>query len=144
MLLGSALLCLGLLTYIRLDATSDYLSGILPGMLIAPVGALFGSIAALIVATTGVPHVEQGLAAGMLASSQQLGAAVGISTVVSIMGASEAVSTAASSASLSTLPYGFMAAAMFPAAALLAGALIIRPAELPVAIEEPIAAPIPQ
>jgi Na+/melibiose symporter-like transporter len=130
-LLGSALLAAGLLTYTALGPASDYSTGILPGMLLAPVGTLFGFISAMIVATTGVPHRDQGIAAGMLTSSQQIGAAVGVSTIIYIIGArgeAAGTATAEAAANLTTLPYGFAAAALFAALAFLAAMLVIRPA----------------
>lgn len=140
---GGALLCCGLLNYLRLSADTTYLAGILPGMLIAPVGVLLGSISCTIVATTGVPREEQGLAAGMLATCQQLGQAIGLATVVSVIGLSSEGSPADQfdvDNFMRMVPYGFLTAAIFAAAASLVGSLVIRRASADVPDEELLAA----
>jgi Na+/melibiose symporter-like transporter len=142
-LIGSALLAAGLLTYTALNPSSDYSTGILPGMLVAPIGTLFGFISAMIVATTGVPHRDQGIAAGMLTSSQQIGAAVGVSTIIYIIGArgeSAASATAEAASGVTSLPFGFAAAAAFAVLAFLAAAFVIRPSVTAAEVEDAVAA----
>jgi MFS family permease len=75
----------------RISAGGSYLVNVLPALLLTATGMGFGLPAASIGATGGVRHDEQGIAAGLLATSQQIGSAIGLSA----LGAVAAARTAA-------------------------------------------------
>ncbi len=62
----------------------------MPGLVITPVGVLFGFIACTILATSGVADHEQGLASGLLSTSQQIGQALGLAVVLNVVAWAEA------------------------------------------------------
>ncbi|MBC6461339.1 MFS transporter, partial [Actinomadura sp. HBU206391] len=92
MLVGTAALsALGLLLLAVSVATGDgtaaggaYWTRVLPGVVVFGVGAGLGFAPAMIVATTGVRDDEQGLASGLLNTSFQLGAPLGLAALSAV------------------------------------------------------------
>jgi hypothetical protein len=117
---GGALLAAGLLFYTGLDAHRSYMLGVLPGMLIAPMGVLFGFISSMIVATNGMPNHEQGLASGLLTTFQQIGMAFGLAVVVGVTAGAPEVSGSA-------YHTGFSVAAGFALTASAVALLVVKP-----------------
>ncbi len=66
---------IGYLLFLRLDTTPSYLAVILPAVLLIGIGWI-GFPAINIQATNGIDDAEQGLAAGVLQTSMQVGAAI--------------------------------------------------------------------
>lgn len=80
--LAASLLGVGLLSFALLaTAGGSYWTSVLPGMLIAGVGFGLSFAPSLIVATTGVPDADQGLASGLVNTSPLLGGAVGLAVL---------------------------------------------------------------
>jgi MFS family permease len=71
-----AALSLGYLLFLRADTSPSYVVDILPSVLLLGAGFAIGFPAIQVQATTGVTDNEQGLAAGLVQSSSQVGAAV--------------------------------------------------------------------
>jgi EmrB/QacA subfamily drug resistance transporter len=84
---GLAIVAAGLLTFARLPEHGSYAADVLPGMLLTAIGAGLAWANIFVVATTGVSHEESGLAAGIVNTSQQLGAALGLAVLSSIAAA---------------------------------------------------------
>lgn len=74
----------GLLALAQVDAGSTYLGGLLPCLIVVAVGFGLAFLPILGVATGGVAGHESGIASGVLTSSQQIGGAIGIATLVTI------------------------------------------------------------
>jgi len=82
---GGSVLLLSLMT-----PGGSYAIELLPALAITPVGILFGFIASMIAATSGMPDDEQGLASGLLSTSQQIGQALGLAVILNVVAAGEA------------------------------------------------------
>jgi len=72
----------GLALLSGISANGSYLVDLLPGMLVAPVGAGATFVAVTITAMTG--EGDAGLASGMLTTAQQVGSALGLAVLVSL------------------------------------------------------------
>jgi MFS family permease len=77
---------IGYALFLRVDAT-PYLLGFLPTMLFVGGGFALGYGATTVQATAGVSDHEQGLAAGLVQSSFQIGGAVVLASVTAVVGA---------------------------------------------------------
>lgn len=71
----------GLLVFSRVPVHGNYLTDILPGILLmaAGMGAVF--VTTTIVTTSGVSHEESGLISGLLNTAQQIGGAIGLAAL---------------------------------------------------------------
>ncbi|GLV55313.1 MFS transporter [Dictyobacter sp. S3.2.2.5] len=74
----------GQLLFLLISATATYQGALLPGMLVVGLGMGFVFPAITIAATTGVRNEEQGLASGLLNTSQQVGSSVVLAIVTSL------------------------------------------------------------
>jgi predicted MFS family arabinose efflux permease len=77
-LIGMGLATLGLLSFLRLTPDSSYVTGLLPGILLASVGMGLVFVPITLIATSGVPADDAGLASGLFNTSQQIGGALGL------------------------------------------------------------------
>ncbi|MEU3693375.1 MFS transporter [Streptomyces narbonensis] len=84
------------LLFLRVGEGSSYWLVILPSMVLIGVGFPFAFTAANVAATSGVDESEQGLAAGILQTGYQVGAAVVLAVVTVRMGGEESPSHAES------------------------------------------------
>jgi EmrB/QacA subfamily drug resistance transporter len=75
---GAALGAVGLLHLARVPVGGGYLRDVLPGLLLIALGSGLSYAPAYIAGTSGVVESEQGMAAGLLSTAQELGAAVGL------------------------------------------------------------------
>ncbi|KAB2349065.1 MFS transporter [Actinomadura rudentiformis] len=110
---------LGLLAMAAGPAAIDGWAALLPGLLISGLGAGLAYAPSMMVATTGVADAEQGLASGLLNTSFQLGAPLGLalmSTVAAVAGGYQAA---------------FLAALVFPALVLVAVQALPRESPAP-------------
>jgi MFS family permease len=136
-----AVMAVGYLLFLRLDTSPSYLTMVLPAVLLIGVGWI-GFPAINIQATSGIDDDEQGLAAGVLQTSMQVGAAVvlAVTTAVISSGAGEAGSA---EAVLDTFRPGLVfAAAVAVAGAVVAGLALVprrgaQPAIEPELVEPP-------
>ena len=77
-LIGLALAFLGLLSFLRLTPDSSYVTGLLPGILLTALGMGLVFVPITLIATSGIPADDAGLASGLFNTSQQIGGAVGL------------------------------------------------------------------
>jgi sugar phosphate permease len=82
---GMLAFALAYLLYLRIDSDFTYATVMLPTMLLLGVGFSLGYPAANIVATNGVADAEQGLAAGLVNTSFQLGGALILAIVTAVI-----------------------------------------------------------
>ena len=76
---GMVLIAAGVLYLTRVSATGNLFTDVLPGLVIVALGSGLSYAPAFIAGTSGVAEDEQGLASGLLNTSQELGAAIGLS-----------------------------------------------------------------
>ncbi len=77
-LIGLAMAAGGMLLFLRLTPESTYLSDILPGILITSIGMGLTFVPVTLIATSGIPVDDAGLASGLFNTSQQIGGALGL------------------------------------------------------------------
>jgi MFS family permease len=82
---GFAFLTAGYALFLRLNESASYITLLLPTMLLLGLGFALGFPAVNVQGTNGVADDEQGLASGLLTSSTQLGAAVGLAVVSAVV-----------------------------------------------------------
>jgi EmrB/QacA subfamily drug resistance transporter len=83
-LLGLTLATAGLLLFLRLTPDGEYLTDLLPGIMLASIGMGLTFVPLTLVATSGVPHGDAGLASGIFNTSQQIGGALGLALLSTI------------------------------------------------------------
>jgi EmrB/QacA subfamily drug resistance transporter len=133
---GLVLSMVGLLFLTHIPVQGNFVRDLLPGTVIVGFGIVTSLVTVTIAATGGVGDSEQGLASGLLNTSQQIGAAVGLAILVAIATARTsaiAASTGNSSITATATIGGFQAAlavaAGFAAIAILVAVLMIREKE---------------
>ena len=77
-LIGAALGALGLLLFLRLTPDSSYVTDLLPGIMLTSVGMGLVFVPITLIATSGVPVDDAGLASGLFNTAQQIGGALGL------------------------------------------------------------------
>ena len=77
-LIGATLGALGLLLFLRLTPDSSYVTDLLPGILLTSVGMGLVFVPITLIATSGVPVDDAGLASGLFNTAQQIGGALGL------------------------------------------------------------------
>ncbi|MDE1811217.1 MAG: MFS transporter, partial [Candidatus Micrarchaeota archaeon] len=113
LLLSTALIVAGSAILTQLSLKLGYI-GMLPGMLIWALGAAIGFPAFNLAAIAGAKHGEEGLASGLINTSQRLGFPLGLAVFVAIATAIDpTISVASTSASaIAGFDYAFLAAAI--------------------------------
>ncbi|HET9186030.1 MAG TPA: MFS transporter [Solirubrobacterales bacterium] len=81
---GMLLIALGLLWFSRVSADGSFLADILGPSLLAAVGLGFAFVPVTIAAVSGIEDREQGLASGLINTSQQVGGALGLALLAAI------------------------------------------------------------
>jgi EmrB/QacA subfamily drug resistance transporter len=76
--IGLVMAALGMLAFLRLDVGGSYWTDLLPGILLCSIGMGLVFVPVTLIATSGVPHEDAGLASGMFNTSQQIGGALGL------------------------------------------------------------------
>ncbi len=84
LVVGSAVTALGIFLLSRVSAEESYLSGLLPAMVVAGVGMGMAFVSMSIGALEGVAEHDAGLASGLINTSQQIGAALGVAILSSV------------------------------------------------------------
>jgi EmrB/QacA subfamily drug resistance transporter len=122
---GMICIAVGLLWFTQIDVHGTFLKDILGPSVIAAVGLGFAFVPVTIAAVSGIEDREQGLASGLINTSQQVGGALGLAILAAI-----ANSVIGSKETPDTLVEGFQAAfavgAGFAIVGLLATLLLIR------------------
>jgi EmrB/QacA subfamily drug resistance transporter len=82
--LGMAFIAIGLIWFAQIDANGSFLTDLLGPSLFAAVGLGFAFVPVTIAAVSGVEDREQGLASGLINTSQQVGGALGLAILAAI------------------------------------------------------------
>jgi MFS family permease len=78
------LIAAGLLWFSQISVDGSFASDILGPSLLAAVGLGFAFVPVTIAAVSGIPDHEQGLASGLINTSQQVGGALGLAVLATI------------------------------------------------------------
>jgi MFS family permease len=81
---GMLIVALGLVWFSRVSVGGGFISDILGPSLLAAVGLGFAFVTSTIAAVSGVEEREQGLASGLINTSQQIGGALGLAVLSTI------------------------------------------------------------
>ena len=81
---GMAAVAIGLLWFSRVSVGGGFLTDILGPSLLAAIGLGFGFVTSTIAAVSGVDGHEQGVASGLINTSQQIGGALGLAVLSTI------------------------------------------------------------
>jgi hypothetical protein len=84
MIAAAVALGVGMWLWSRVPGDGAYLTDVLPALVVVAVGLGCSFTAALIAATTGVADDDQGLASGLLNTSEQVGASIGVAVLASV------------------------------------------------------------
>ncbi|SMD20313.1 MFS transporter [Kibdelosporangium aridum] len=84
MLCGALLSAAGMAYLALIDSNGNYFADVLPGLLAVAAGNGLAFAPTMITATTGVAADDQGLASGVLNTSQELGTAAGMAVITGI------------------------------------------------------------
>jgi len=118
LVLSMALVTLGSALLIPITVASGYF-GILPGLLVWSFGASIGFVALSIAAVGGTQHGEEGLASGLINTSERIGFPLGLAVLLTIATTMDPTPVGGTSPSLAGLVGGFQYA--FLAATILNG-----------------------
>ncbi|MBA2424910.1 MAG: MFS transporter [Actinobacteria bacterium] len=77
-LIGMTMAVAGMLLFIRLQPDGSYVTDLLPGIMLASIGMGLTFVPITLIATSGIPDSDAGLASGLFNTSQQIGGAVGL------------------------------------------------------------------
>jgi EmrB/QacA subfamily drug resistance transporter len=83
--LGMLVQACGILLFLRADATSGYLTVLLPALLIHGIGNGLSFPSLNIAAVRDLPEHQQGLASGLITSAVQIGAGVGVAVLATLL-----------------------------------------------------------
>jgi len=122
---GMVLIAAGLIWFSQISVDGSFAADVLGPSLLAAVGLGFSFVPVTIAAVSGVPDHEQGLASGLINTSQQVGGALGLAILAAI-----SISVTGSSQDPAVLTEGFqdafLAGAGFAVLGLLATLFLIR------------------
>ncbi len=132
---GSAGFGASVLLLTAITPGGGYWVELLPGLAITPIGILLGFVAATIAATAGMPDEDQGLASGLLQTSQEIGQALGLAVILNVVAAGEAQGFGRGldpdAARVAGYRLGFWVESGFAALAVVAAVLVVRKAPKP-------------
>ena len=130
-LIGLMMAAAGLLLFLRLTPESEYLVDLLPGIMLTSIGMGLVFVPVTLIATSGIPDGDAGLASGLFNTSQQIGGALGLAVLSTIAtststGVIEALGHPPTQAeTASALVDGFHRAWLGSALLLVAGAVLL-------------------
>jgi MFS family permease len=120
---GMSVAGLGLLWLSNIDAGTSYAAGVLPGGVLATIGAGSSMVPATIVAVRGVPQQESGLASGVLNTSRLAGGTIGLAVLSTIATSQTHTKLAAGVATGTAFTDGYQVAFLLGAGCCLVGAI---------------------
>jgi EmrB/QacA subfamily drug resistance transporter len=124
LVVGMAALSAGLLYFTQVSVGGSYLGDLLPGFLLISVGLGFSFVPISIAALAGVRSSEQGLASGLINTSQQIGGALGIAALTYVATSTTDDAISSGTAVPVALTDGFQAAFYGAAAIAIVGVLV--------------------
>ena len=80
-LIGMTMAVAGLLLFVRLQPGGDYVTDFLPGVMLTSIGMGLTFVPITLIATSGIPTDDAGLASGLFNTSQQIGGALGLAVL---------------------------------------------------------------
>ena len=83
-MIGSLIGAAGLLLFLRLSPDSTYLADLLPGIMLTSIGMGLVFVPVTLIATSGVPVDDAGLASGLFNTAQQIGGALGLALLTTL------------------------------------------------------------
>src|SRR5688572_5803463 len=83
-LVGLTMAVAGLLLFLRLTPDGSYLADLLPGIMLTSIGMGLTFVPVTLIATSGIPDGDAGLASGLFNTSQQIGGALGLAVLSTI------------------------------------------------------------
>src|SRR5437588_3597109 len=132
---GTLMLGAGMLLFLKTGPDSDYLTVLVPPMLVTVIGFALAFVSVTMAATAGVPDRDQGIASGLIGTAQQVGMAVGLAILVNMAGSVVRVSLPSGAvAVIAGYHQAFVIAAALSFVAAIVGLLVIkRPSTRPAA-----------
>ena len=128
MIIGPLVVAAGILWLSQLHSGSSYWLGVLPAIIVMPLGIGMTMMPTIAAATSGVPGHEAGIASGLISTSQQMGGALGLSILsgaaATVM--ANSIHLGAVEASVRGYHAAFLIAAVFILLACLSAILVIR------------------
>ncbi|CAM4103483.1 MFS transporter [Nocardia ninae] len=121
---GSVVASIGVFLLSGLPVDGDYMTDLLPGMMVMSVGLGFVMVSVTNAANAGVPADKSGLAASLLNSSQQLGGAFGLAVLTTVATSYTADLLATGTPPPEALASGFSRALLASGIAILVAAVI--------------------
>ena len=83
-LIGMPMAVVGLLLFMRLQPDGSYVTDLLPGIMLASIGMGLTFVPITLIATSGIPADDAGLASGLFNTSQQIGGALGLAILATL------------------------------------------------------------
>jgi EmrB/QacA subfamily drug resistance transporter len=83
-IIGLIMAIAGLLLFLRLTPDGTYLVDLLPGIMLTSIGMGLTFVPVTLIATSGIPDSDAGLASGLFNTSQQIGGALGLAILSTI------------------------------------------------------------
>ncbi len=83
-LIGMPMAIVGMLLFMRLQPDGSYVTDILPGIILASIGMGLTFVPITLIATSGIPNDDAGLASGLFNTSQQVGGALGLAVLATL------------------------------------------------------------
>ena len=83
-LIGMPMAIVGMLLFMRLQPDGSYVTDILPGIILASIGMGLTFVPITLIATSGIPNDDAGLASGLFNTSQQVGGALGLAILATL------------------------------------------------------------
>ncbi len=124
LVVGMALLTVGLLLFTQVSVDGSYWADLFPGFLVLGIAIPFAFVPITIAALAGTKPQEAGLASGLINTSQQIGGAVGIAILSTIAVSTTTDSLKSGTAQASALTDGFVNAFWAGAGIAFAGLLV--------------------
>jgi EmrB/QacA subfamily drug resistance transporter len=119
--IGMSLATVGFLVLATVEASSSYWAAILPGGMLAALGAGWSLVPATIVAVKGVPAAQNGLASGVVNTSRLVGGTLGLAVLTTLATSHTNSLLASGTGQLDALTSGYRIAFLIGAGLCLAG-----------------------